>query len=90
MLATVINALALQNALEKLGVFTRVQSAIEMKESPNRSSAGGRSATWKREVVIFAAGTGNPYFSNRHRRRPACHRDRCGSDPQGHQGRWHL
>ncbi len=64
MLATVINALALQNALEKLGVFTRVQSAIEMRQVAElyirrraiRHLEKGR-------VVIFAAGTGNPYFS---------------------------
>src|SRR6059036_4296445 len=64
MLATVINALALQDALEKMDVFTRVQSAIEMKEVAEmfirrraiRHLEKGR-------VVIFAAGTGNPYFS---------------------------
>ena len=64
MLATVINALALQDALEKMDVFTRVQSAIEMKEIAEmfirrraiRHLEKGR-------VVIFAAGTGNPYFS---------------------------
>ncbi|HYR42582.1 MAG TPA: UMP kinase [Terriglobia bacterium] len=64
MLATVINALALQDALEKMSVFTRVQSAIEMREVAEmfirrraiRHLEKGR-------VVIFAAGTGNPYFS---------------------------
>jgi len=64
MLATVINALALQDALEKMDVYTRVQSAIEMKEVAEmfirrraiRHLEKGR-------VVIFAAGTGNPYFS---------------------------
>jgi uridylate kinase len=64
MLATIINALALQDALEKMDVFTRVQSAIEMKEIAEmfirrraiRHLEKGR-------VVIFAAGTGNPYFS---------------------------
>jgi uridylate kinase len=64
MLATVINALALQNALEKLGVFTRVQSAIEMKEvaEPYIRRRAIRHLE-KGRVVIFAAGTGNPYFS---------------------------
>jgi uridylate kinase len=64
MLATVINALALQNALEKLGVHTRVQSAIEMKEvaEPFIRRRAIRHLE-KRRVVIFAAGTGNPYFS---------------------------
>ena len=64
MLATVINSLALQDALEKMDVFTRVQSAIEMNQVAEtfirrraiRHLEKGR-------VVIFAAGTGNPYFS---------------------------
>ncbi len=64
MLATVINALALQDALERVGVFTRVLSAIEMQEVCEafirrraiRHMEKGR-------VTIFAAGTGNPYFS---------------------------
>jgi uridylate kinase len=64
MLATVINALALQNALEKFGVHTRVQSAIEMKEvaEPYIRRRAIRHLE-KGRVVIFAAGTGNPYFS---------------------------
>lgn len=64
MLATVINALALQNAIEKLGLQTRVQSAIEMKalaESYIRRKAIRHLE--KGRVVIFAAGTGNPYFT---------------------------
>lgn len=64
MLATVINALALQDALEKRGVFTRVQSAIEMGKvaEPYIRRRAIRHLE-KRRVVIFAAGTGNPYFS---------------------------
>jgi len=64
MLATVINAMALQNALEKRGVYTRVQSAIEMKEiaEPFIRRRAIRHLE-KGRVVIFAAGTGNPYFS---------------------------
>jgi uridylate kinase len=64
MLATVINALALQNALEKKGVFTRVQSAIEMREvaEPFIRRRAIRHLE-KGRAVIFAAGTGNPYFS---------------------------
>ncbi len=64
MLATVINALALQNALEKIGVYTRVQSAIEMKEvaEPFIRRRAIRHLE-KGRVVLFAAGTGNPYFS---------------------------
>src|SRR5208282_667909 len=64
MLATVINALALQDALEKVGVFTRVLSAIEMHQvcEPFIRRRATRHIE-KDRVVIFAAGTGNPYFS---------------------------
>ena len=64
MLATVINALALQDALEKQGVFTRVQSAIEMNQvaEPFIRRRAIRHLE-KGRVVIFAAGTGNPYFT---------------------------
>lgn len=64
MLATVINALALQNALEKIDVNTRVQSAIEMQElaEPYIRRKAMRHLE-KGRVVIFAAGTGNPYFT---------------------------
>src|SRR6202008_990690 len=64
MLATVMNALAVQNALEQIGVDTRVQSAIPMstvcepfiRRRAERHMEKGR-------IVIFAAGTGNPYFT---------------------------
>jgi uridylate kinase len=64
MLATVINALALQDALEKQGVHTRVQSAIEMNQvaEPFIRRRAIRHLE-KGRVVIFAGGTGNPYFS---------------------------
>lgn len=64
MLATCINALALQDALEKVNVFTRVQTAIEMAEiaEPYIRRRAIRHLEKKR-VVIFAAGTGNPYFT---------------------------
>ena len=64
MLATVINALAVQNALEQEGVPTRVQSAIEMNKvaEPYILRRAIRHLEKKR-VVIFGAGTGNPYFS---------------------------
>jgi uridylate kinase len=64
MLATVLNALALQDALEKLGVQTRVQTAIEMREiaEPYIRRRAIRHLE-KNRVVIFAAGTGNPYFT---------------------------
>lgn len=64
MMATVINALALQDSIERAGVYTRVLSAIEMKEvaEPYIKRRAVRHLEKKR-VVIFAAGTGNPYFT---------------------------
>jgi uridylate kinase len=64
MLATVINGVALQDALERVGVFTRVMSAIEMREvaEPFIRRRAIRHLE-KERVVIFAGGTGNPYFS---------------------------
>ncbi|MGB9887581.1 MAG: UMP kinase [Moorellales bacterium] len=64
MLATVMNALALQDALEKHGVDTRVQTAIEMREiaEPYIRRRAIRHLE-KGRVVIFASGTGNPFFS---------------------------
>ena len=64
MLATVLNALALQSVLEAKGIFTRVQSAIEMKElAEGYIRRRAIRHLEKKRVVIFAAGTGNPYFS---------------------------
>jgi uridylate kinase len=64
MLATVINALALQDALEKLGIYTRVMSAIQMHQvaEPFIRRRAIRHLE-KGRIVVFAAGTGNPYFS---------------------------
>jgi uridylate kinase len=64
MLATVINSLALQSSLERAGVPTRVQTAIEMREvaEPFIQRRAIRHLE-KGRVVIFAAGTGNPYFT---------------------------
>lgn len=64
MLATCINSLALQDSLENIGVLTRVQTAIEMKQiaEPFIRRRAMRHLE-KGRVVIFAAGTGNPYFS---------------------------
>ncbi len=64
MLATLINALALQNALEKLGAHTRVQSSIEMSKvaEPYIRRRALRHLE-KGRIVIFAGGTGNPYFT---------------------------
>ena len=60
MLATVINGLALQHALEKRGVYTRVMSAIEMDRVCEPYI---RRHLEKNRIVVFAAGTGNPYFT---------------------------
>lgn len=64
MMATVINCLALQDSLERKGVYTRVMSAIDMQEvaEPYIRRRAVRHLEKKR-VVIFAAGTGNPYFT---------------------------
>jgi len=64
MLATVINGMALQDALEKQGVFTRVMSALEIQEVAElyiRRRAVRHLE--KRRIVVFVAGTGNPYFT---------------------------
>src|SRR5699024_2762086 len=64
MLATVMNSLALQDSLESMGIPTRVQTSIEMRQvaEPYIRRKAIRHLEKKR-VVIFAAGTGNPYFS---------------------------
>jgi uridylate kinase len=64
MLATVINSLALQDALEKMGSFTRVMSAVEIRQvaEPYIRRRAVRHLE-KGRVVIFAGGTGNPYFT---------------------------
>jgi uridylate kinase len=64
MLATVINALALQDALEQIGITTRLATAIEMRAvaEPFIRRRALRHLEKKR-VVVFAAGTGNPYFT---------------------------
>ena len=64
MLATMLNALALQNALEKIDVATRVLSAIEMRQlAEGYIRRRAIRHLEKKRVVIFAAGTGNPYFT---------------------------
>jgi len=64
MLATILNGIALQDALEKMGVQTRLQTAIEMRElaEPFIRRRAMRHLE-KGRVVIFAGGTGNPYFT---------------------------
>lgn len=64
MLATLLNALALQDALERKGVSTRLQSAIEMRQlAEGYIRRRAIRHLEKKRVVIFAGGTGNPYFS---------------------------
>jgi len=64
MLATMLNALALQNSLEGKGIMTRVQSAIEMRQlAEGYIRRRAIRHLEKKRVVIFAGGTGNPYFS---------------------------
>ena len=64
MLATMINSMALQSALESIGLFTRLQSAIEMKQiaEPYIKRKAVRHLE-KGRIVIFGAGTGNPFFT---------------------------
>ena len=85
MLGTVMNALALQDALERLGQPTRVQSAIEMPRiaEPYIRRRAVRHLE-KGRVVIFAAGTGQPVLHHRHRGGPAGRRDRRRGADQGH------
>jgi len=83
MLATIINALALQNFLEKIGAITRVHAAIEIQQLRSPSSAGAPCATWRRGALSFSPrGTGNP-IHQRHSRIPARRGDQRGHHPQG-------
>ena len=91
MLATVINALALQDALERRGAITRVTTAITMSEfaEPFIRRRAIRHLE-KGRIVICAAGTGNPFFHDRLRRRVARERVEVRDHLQGHEGRRHL
>ena len=91
MIATVMNALGMQNALEKMGVPTRVLSAIPMASvcEPYIRRRAMRHME-KGRVVIFAAGTGNPFLHHRHRRRPARRGDGLRHAAEGHPGGWRL
>ena len=88
MIATVLNALAIQDALEKLGLATRVQSAIAMQEvaEPYIRRRAIRHLE-KGRVVIFAAGTGNPFFTTDTDGGPAGARDRRRVHPDGQEPR---
>ena len=86
MLATLMNALALQDAL-RAGVSCRGSSRrCASTRSPSPTSAARRCAISEHKVVIFAAGTGNPFFY-RHRGRPARTGDGCRHRAQGDEGR---
>ena len=92
MLATVLNALTLQDALENVGVNTRVMSAMAVTEvaEPYIRRRAIRHLE-KERVVIFAAGTGQPVLHHRHRRRAARPRDPRRGDPDGQErGRGRL
>jgi uridylate kinase len=91
MLATVMNSLAMQDALERCGVDTRVQSAIPMQSvcEPYISRRATRHLE-KGRTVIFAAGTGNPYFTTDSAGVLRALEIDAERDHQGHQGRWCL
>ncbi len=91
MLATVMNALALQDALEKMGVVTRVQTAIQMAQiaEPYIPLRAIRHLE-KGRVVIFAAGMGAPYFSTDTTAAQRALEIKARGDPEGHQGRRRL
>ena len=91
MLATVINSLALQDALEQMGVHTRVMSAIQMHQvaEPYIRRRAIRHLE-KGRIVIFAAGTSNPYFSTDTAATLRALEIKAQSDRQGHQGGWRL
>jgi uridylate kinase len=91
MLATVMNALALGDTMNKAGLTARVMSAISI-EQVVEPYVRPKALQYLEEgkVVIFAAGTGNPVFHDRHRGRSAWRRDRRGAGAQGDQGRWRL
>src|SRR5437879_10488925 len=86
MLATVINALALQDALEKQNIHTRVQSAIEMNQvaEPFIRRRAMRHLE-KGRIVIFAGGTGNPYFSTDTAASLRAMESKAAANPQAHK-----
>jgi uridylate kinase len=88
MLATVMNSLAMQDALEKVGVVTRVQSAIEMQQvaEPYIRRRAVRHLE-KGRVVIFRGRHRQSLFHDRHRCESAGHGNQCRRHPQGDQGR---
>ena len=91
MLATMLNALALQNALEKAGVATRVLSAIEMRQlAEGYIRRRAIRHLEKKRVVIFAAGTGNPYFTTDTAAALRAMEIKADVILKGNQGQWNL
>ena len=90
MLATVINALALQDALEKQGVYTRVQSAIEMNQVAEPFIRARHSASGKRARGDLRRRNWESLLFNRHRRVAAGDGDQGRCHPESYQGRWGL
>ena len=87
MLATLLNALALQDALERAGAHTRVQSAIDVARSQSRTSGAARSATSRRDrIVHLRRGHRQPVLHDRHGGGAALARDRRAGDPHGKHG----
>ena len=91
MLATVMNALAMQDALESLNVYARVMSAIRINEvCEDYIRRRAVRHLEKGRIVIFAAGTGNPFFTTDTAAGAARDRDRGAAAAQGDQGQRHL
>ena len=91
MLATVMNALAMQDALEKLGGVARVMSAIKINEvCEDFIRRRAIRHLEKGRIAIFAAGTGNPFFTTDSAAALARDRDQRRSAAEGHQGRRRL
>ena len=86
MLATVMNALALQDAIERAGATARTMSAIRSTKSAKISFAAAQSGTWKRAYGAVCGGYRQSVLHHRFGGRAACHRNRCRSAAQGHQG----
>ena len=91
MLATVINALAMQDALEALGLY-RARHVGDPHQRSLRRHIRRRAVRHleKGRITIFAAGTGNPFFTTDTRGGVAFHRDRRPAPAQGDQGGWSL
>ena len=91
MLATVINGVAIQEALEYIGLEARLQSAIDMHEiGESFIVRRARRHLEKGRVVVFAGGTGNPYFTTDTAGNTESLRDQCPDDHQSDKSRWCL